>query len=312
MKKFEELEFTDDFMFSRVMFEEPEICRELLEMILQRKISKVSPVETQRSMEIRSDTKGIRLDVYAEEPKKAVFNLEMQVYREPALPKRTRFYHSTLAVGQLGPGSEYRKLRETYVIFICKNGIGDGIELPFYHFEMEMGKQHFRNDGIYSELPEICERMRTDGQKSLFVVHRNSLGEMQSIGMKDGVHTIFLNACGDTGLVSGGLASFLRYVRNSENLPERREGTASIEERIQRTVERIRNEKVARSDYMTLEMRLCDEQLRARRKTLDAMSELYNALERANRLNEFPEALAEEETRETLLKEFGITLELDD
>ena len=40
-KTYDELEFTDDFMFSKILYSNPEICRELLELILDRKIREV-------------------------------------------------------------------------------------------------------------------------------------------------------------------------------------------------------------------------------------------------------------------------------
>ena len=43
-KKYEELRFTDDFMFSKVLTNNPEICRRLLELFLDIKIKKVLPL----------------------------------------------------------------------------------------------------------------------------------------------------------------------------------------------------------------------------------------------------------------------------
>lgn len=46
-KSYEELEFTDDFMFAQIMRNNPEICRKLLELILGMEIEKVSfPADT--------------------------------------------------------------------------------------------------------------------------------------------------------------------------------------------------------------------------------------------------------------------------
>lgn len=38
MKKYEELTFTDDFMFCKILTNNPELCHELLELILGRKV----------------------------------------------------------------------------------------------------------------------------------------------------------------------------------------------------------------------------------------------------------------------------------
>ena len=47
-KKYEELDFTDDFMFGKVLYHNPDLCRELLELILNRKIKKICFPETQK------------------------------------------------------------------------------------------------------------------------------------------------------------------------------------------------------------------------------------------------------------------------
>ena len=44
LKKFEDLDFTDDFMFCRVLEYHPEICRELAELITGRKVTKIVSV----------------------------------------------------------------------------------------------------------------------------------------------------------------------------------------------------------------------------------------------------------------------------
>ena len=44
MKKYEELCFYDDFMFSKVLSTDPELCKDILELILGRKIKSVTCV----------------------------------------------------------------------------------------------------------------------------------------------------------------------------------------------------------------------------------------------------------------------------
>nr|WP_308648412.1 hypothetical protein [uncultured Agathobacter sp.] len=40
MKEYEELNFTDDFMFCKVMTNNPDLCHELLELIIGHRIGK--------------------------------------------------------------------------------------------------------------------------------------------------------------------------------------------------------------------------------------------------------------------------------
>lgn len=57
-KTYEELDFTDDFMFCKIMQNYPELCRELTEKILGRKIGEIVMQESQKSIEITADGRG--------------------------------------------------------------------------------------------------------------------------------------------------------------------------------------------------------------------------------------------------------------
>ena len=50
-KEYEELCFTDDFMFCKVLSNNKELCRELLELVLGIRISRIELVEPQKSIE---------------------------------------------------------------------------------------------------------------------------------------------------------------------------------------------------------------------------------------------------------------------
>ena len=63
IKTYEELDFTDDFLFCKILEIKPELARELLEMILQFPIRKVK-VNRQVSIDQIREGRGIRLDVY--------------------------------------------------------------------------------------------------------------------------------------------------------------------------------------------------------------------------------------------------------
>ena len=69
--------FTNDFVFYSVLTGNRELCRELVELILEIRVRKIEFVRSQESMKQSERGKGIRLDVFAEE-NDAVYNLEMQ------------------------------------------------------------------------------------------------------------------------------------------------------------------------------------------------------------------------------------------
>ncbi len=77
---YDQLKFTDDFMFCKILENNPEICKELLEVILGIRIKKVEFVSKQKEIRIKSDGKGVRLDVYVEDANNTVFDLEMKAF----------------------------------------------------------------------------------------------------------------------------------------------------------------------------------------------------------------------------------------
>ena len=86
VKEYEELSFTDDFMF----------CKDII-----------------------SDGKGVRLDVYLEDDANTVFDIEMQTATKKNLPKRTRYYQGMIDLNLIEKGSGYEELKRSYIIFIC-------------------------------------------------------------------------------------------------------------------------------------------------------------------------------------------------
>ena len=117
IKTWEELEIKDDFMFAKVM-RDKEICKKLLERLLQTKIRDIVYLEEQKAIDIEKDAKSVRLDVYIEE-RNRVFNLEMQTTNKRNLPKRSRYYQGMIDLNTIEKGENYKKLKESYVIFIC-------------------------------------------------------------------------------------------------------------------------------------------------------------------------------------------------
>lgn len=116
-KPWEELQIKDDFLFAKVM-RDKEICRQLLEKLLQTKIKDIIYLEEEKVIDIKWDAKSIRLDVYVEDGNR-VFNLEMQTTNQKNLPKRSRYYGSMIDLNTIEKGESYKKLKESYVIFIC-------------------------------------------------------------------------------------------------------------------------------------------------------------------------------------------------
>ena len=151
IKAWEELEIKDDFMFAKVM-RDKKLCKKLLERLLQTKVRDIVYLEEQKSINIEKDAKSIRLDVYIEEGNR-VFDLEMQTTDKRNLPKRSRYYQGMIDLNTIEKGENYKKLKESYVIFIC----------TFDPFHQEKAQYTFENFCI-----EDKELRLNDGAKKIF------------------------------------------------------------------------------------------------------------------------------------------------
>lgn len=81
-KEYEELCFTDDYMFCMILTTWLDLCKELLELILDIKIRKVEIAEQQKNVDITYDGKGVRFDVYVDDAENTVYDIEMQTTRQ--------------------------------------------------------------------------------------------------------------------------------------------------------------------------------------------------------------------------------------
>ena len=117
-KQLEELTIVDDFMFGAVM-KNPKRCKPLLEYILGVKIKKIEYPELQKTIDKQYKSKSVRLDVYVEDDKHTVYNIEIQTTRKKNLPKRLRYYQGIIDLNIIDKGEDYTSLKKSFVIFIC-------------------------------------------------------------------------------------------------------------------------------------------------------------------------------------------------
>ena len=172
-KRYEELTFADDFMFSKVLENDKELCKEIIELILERKVLDIGNPVKQKEIKPRYEGKGVRLDVYLD-GEKVVYDIEMQTVVKRNLPRRTRFYQSSIDSVLLDTGNDYENLKDMIIVFIC-------LDEPF---SAGYPKYTFKN---------ICV-------------------ENTNIKLGDGVTKIFLNANGSRDNVSPKMKAFLDYL----------------------------------------------------------------------------------------------------
>ena len=182
IKSFDELTFQDNFIFQKVMLKK-HICKAVLERLLDISIKDIVYIHEEKNLDVRWDTKSVRLDVFVNDDKGTVFNIEMQTSKDmEELVKRTRFYQSILDMYHIQKGQKYTTLNDSYVIFI-------------YTFPVFTGNRH----------------------KYTF---KNVCIEDYEIDLNDGATKLFLSTKGTQHDVSKPLQAFLDYIDGQEATDE--------------------------------------------------------------------------------------------
>lgn len=175
-EKWEQLDISNDFIFSKLM-RDKEICKQVLEVLLNFKISNIKYIEDEKSINIGYDAKSIRLDVYVEDDEN-IYNVEMQVTNKDDLSRRSRYYQSLIDLNSIETGEYYKTLKESYVIFIC----------TFDPFNKGLPKYSFEN--ICNEDNKLC--------------------------LKDGTYKIFFNSKAYEKEENSLVKSFLKYINGQK------------------------------------------------------------------------------------------------
>ena len=252
LKDFEELRYRDDFMFGKVM-EDRELCREVLECLLQRPVGELTELQTQKEFKYTSDGKPMRLDVYNEDSDRAVYDAEMEnlnhkTVESHQLPKRSRFYQAAIDIDYMNKGNSYKKLPESTVMFIC----------TFDPFHLGLSQYTFR---------EAC-------------------AEKQGLGLDDGTVKIFYNCCYKGNDIPEDLRCFYDYVETgcAEN---------DLTRKIDAAVVNGRRNEIWRSQYMKewviIQDAIEDERERAEKaeeRARKAEEQIVKAEERAEKAEE--------------------------
>ena len=174
-RTYDQLTFKDDFMFCKVLQHNPELCKELLELILGDAVGDLVELHQQETVRITEDRKGVRFDVFAKDDRSVIYDIEMQNISEADLSRRIRYSQSLMDLEQLERGAHYYELGKSYVIYICNFRLFADYGLHRYSF-------------------------------------RNLCVEDNHIELEDGTEKIFLCTKGDANDTPEKLACFLSFV----------------------------------------------------------------------------------------------------
>ena len=239
-KSFDELTFSDDWMFQKVMHH-PQICAELVERLLHINVDHVEYPELEKAIAPYYTSKGVRLDVYLKDSDK-VIDIECQSNLRPALGKRTRYYQSMIDIDNLMKGEKYDKLKESYILFICKND-------PF----QDEREKHFG-------LP--C------------YTFRNVCTENAAVNLDDKTLKVIYNASAYEKEEDSLIKNFLHYIYTDEP------GEDDFSNHLSRLVEKYKKNEIFRSDYLAVNLHDYDiryEALQegAQKKAVEVAKDLY-------------------------------------
>lgn len=166
-EKWQRATIANNFIFYKIMHENPDVCKHLLEILLEIEIDHIE-MANEEQLQVDYESKGVRLDVYAKNQDYA-FDVEMQAVNTNELEKRSRYYQGVIDVDNLKSGKLYRELKTSYVIFICIDDIFNS-GLPVYSFEnlcLEDNKIKL-NDMAYKYffIAKNCDKLLNAEQKS--------------------------------------------------------------------------------------------------------------------------------------------------
>ena len=116
MKEYEELFFTDDFMFCKIM-QNPSICARVIRTLLGLDVEEVIYPERQKDIKVDYRAHGVRLDIRVRGSGRT-FDVEMQPRGGAGLPMRARYYQAMMDMDFLDGGRSYGELPESFIVFI--------------------------------------------------------------------------------------------------------------------------------------------------------------------------------------------------
>ena len=154
--------------FMNLVFEDNIPCvEEVLRVILNKDDLFVKMVRTQKMYQ--GFTRSIYLDVYAEDSKGVIYNIEIQQSDEGAEPRRTRFHTGMIDAHALKAGQDFKELPELYIIFITLNDVL-GLNQTIYTIHKYIdGTQKRFDDG--SHVIYINTSAKNDGTEIWKLIH---------------------------------------------------------------------------------------------------------------------------------------------
>lgn len=283
--------FTNSVVFNLVMRRNPDLCKGVVEAALGFELSKISYIETEKTIQPKLTSKNVRLDVVAKADGKMI-DIEMQVAYEPSLARRARYYESAMDTDALKSGISYHELPESYVIFFCKGA-------PF-------GKGCAERRFVMMDALHPTEKMALDDGRTVVVLSAGNWVEVESPSLSKLLKYIHTGNVDDgSDDLTSRLENAVRELREDED----NMGYMTLAEQLE-ILERTADEQLAEKDEQLAEK---EEQLAEQRRQLaekeeqicrgQSIKELAARLISEGRGEEFVEAASDEAAMERLLND---------
>ena len=149
-KWLEKIQIKNDVVFCTVFLDE-EDCRELLQRILGMHIVKLKVVLNQKAIQNNIFQKGTRLDIYAEDDKGNMYDIEMQLTKTRELVPRSRYYHCEMDGHQIATGVYTFEMRCNEDPTIC---LDEKRKTIFVNL-------HGKRDGLSEKLRNLLDYLET-------------------------------------------------------------------------------------------------------------------------------------------------------
>jgi len=170
-EKWERATLANNFLFYKVMHDNPDVCKRVLEILLEMEIDHIE-IKQEDEIIVDFESKGIRLDVYGKNENE-IFDLEMQASDTNELPERARYYQGVMDIDSLKSGQMYKDMKNSFIVFICINDIFNK-GLPIYTFEhlcrqnvdIPLGDRALK----YFFIAENCDRILNEEQKAFLML----------------------------------------------------------------------------------------------------------------------------------------------
>ncbi len=176
------LNVIDDILFHKIA-EDPEVCEEILQIILEEPRLRVIHCQVQRFLR-NSGAHSVILDAFCELGDGSYSNIEVQKADDDNHQKRVRFNQSNMDTLFTEKGIKYGELPDVYMVFISKFDI------------FERGRTVYHIDRVIRETGDVVENGIHEVYVNTAVNDQSEIAElMQFFKKSDGMNRRFEKLC---------------------------------------------------------------------------------------------------------------------